>query len=338
MEKYRKILLLSLKIGIGSSIAIYIAQFMHLDYAVSAGTITLLTLMTSKLETIKLSVCRLATFTITLLIAWLFFSKVSSIWVTYGLLLFVVVLISEVFEWRATISVNAVIAAHLVTNQDFSDNAVWNEFLLVLIGIIIAIILNLFFANYTHKRELTAHMRYTENKLQLILKKLAAYLSNNQTEQNIWNDIYALEKQIQNYVQDAYEYQDNTFPSHPEYYIFYFEMRYEQCRVLHNIYAEIEKINNIPTQADMVSEYLLYLTDYVIEINNPNQQLEKLNKILTKLKNDELPKTRDEFENRAKLYHIIMNIEDFLMYKAKFVSGLNDLQMKKYWKIPKEKE
>ncbi len=69
MEKFRKILLLSFKIGIGSSVAIYIAQSMHLDYAVSAGTITLLTLMTSKWETIKLSVCRLATFTITLLTA-----------------------------------------------------------------------------------------------------------------------------------------------------------------------------------------------------------------------------------------------------------------------------
>jgi Predicted membrane protein len=337
MEKFRKILLLSFKIGIGSSVAIYIAQSMHLDYAVSAGTITLLTLMTSKWETIKLSVCRLATFTITLLTAWLFFSKASSIWVAYGFLLFFVVLIAEVFEWRATISVNAVIAAHLVTNQDFSDNAVWNEFLLVLIGIIIAIVLNLFYANYTHKREITAHMRYTENKLQSILGKLAAHLSNKQTEQDIGNDINALEKQIQNYIQDAYEYQDNTFPSHPEYYIFYFEMRYEQCRILHNVYCEIEKINSMPAQADMVSEYLLYLTDYVIEINNPDQQIEKLNKIFTKLKHEELPKTGDEFENRAKLYHIILDIEDFLMYKAKFVNKLDNLQMKKYWKVPGKK-
>lgn len=38
-HRLRKILLLSLKIGVGSSLAIYLARRMALDYAVSAGTI-----------------------------------------------------------------------------------------------------------------------------------------------------------------------------------------------------------------------------------------------------------------------------------------------------------
>jgi hypothetical protein len=50
MNRYRKIILLSLKIGIGSSLALYLAEYLGLDYVVSAGTITLLTLMTSKWE------------------------------------------------------------------------------------------------------------------------------------------------------------------------------------------------------------------------------------------------------------------------------------------------
>ena len=76
MNRYRKIILLSLKIGIGSSLALYLAEYLGLDYVVSAGTITLLTLMTSKWETVKLAVCRLATFTMTILIAWMIFSHV----------------------------------------------------------------------------------------------------------------------------------------------------------------------------------------------------------------------------------------------------------------------
>lgn len=46
METYRKNLLLAMKIGVGSSIAIFIAQSLHLQYAASAGTVALLTLMT----------------------------------------------------------------------------------------------------------------------------------------------------------------------------------------------------------------------------------------------------------------------------------------------------
>ena len=54
MNRYRKIILLSLKIGIGSSLSLYTAQKLGLNYAVSAGTITLLSLMNSKWETIRL--------------------------------------------------------------------------------------------------------------------------------------------------------------------------------------------------------------------------------------------------------------------------------------------
>lgn len=55
MNRYRKIILLSLKIGIGSSLSLYTAQELGLNYAVSAGTVTLLSLMNSKWETIRLS-------------------------------------------------------------------------------------------------------------------------------------------------------------------------------------------------------------------------------------------------------------------------------------------
>ena len=60
MNRYRKIILLSLKIGIGSSLSLYTAQKLGLNYAVSAGTITLLSLMNSKWETIRLSGSRIA--------------------------------------------------------------------------------------------------------------------------------------------------------------------------------------------------------------------------------------------------------------------------------------
>lgn len=331
MEKYRKTLLLALKIGIGSSIAIYTAQAMHLDYSVSAGTVTLLTLMTSKWETVKLSLARLVTFIITLLMAWAIFSHINSTWIAYGLLLTLVVFIAETLGWRATISVNSVASAHLLTNQDFSAAAIWNEFLLVLIGIVLAMILNLFHANLPHKRKIVSDMRDTENKLQSILKELAAYLSGKEMRQDVWEDIFALENQLQEHIRSASEYQNNTFQSHPEYYISYFEMRYEQCRVLRSLHDELAKIRTMPKQAEVIAEYMLYLAEYVIEINHPTQQIARLDEIIADMRNEELPKSRDEFENRAMLYHILMDIQDFLAHKEDFVCRLNQAQLTRYW-------
>lgn len=339
METFKKLSLLALKISIGSSLAIYIAQSFHLQYPISAGTITLLTLLTSKWGTVKLSAFRLITFLITIVIGWFVFANIHSTWIAYGILVLIIVFVAELFGWRATISVNAVIGAHLVGHQEFSNAAIWNEFLLVLIGIVIAILLNLFHANDSHKKQIIANMRSAEHSLQLIVGELAAYLSNKDMQRNVWNDLSALEKQLKDDIREAYEYQDNTFHSHPEYYISYFEMRYEQCQVLHNLHYEMKRIRTMPKQAKVIAEYMIYLTDYVIEINSPEKQIEELHNVFVSMTKEELPKTREEFESRALLYHIMMDIEEFLSYKAKFVKNLDEEQLKTYWnKDPAEKE
>ncbi len=50
------------------------------------------------------------------------------------------------------------------------------------------------------------------------------------------------------------------------------------------------------------------------------------------MKKEELPKSREEFENRAILYHILMDMEEFLVYKQRFVRSLDERQKKLYWK------
>lgn len=332
MGRYRKMLLLSLKIGVGTCAAIYIAQLMDLEYPVSIGTVTLLTLMETRWETLKLSVNRLITLFMTLVLSWLIFWHIRNIPLSYGMVLCLVVLLAENFGWRTTVSVNALVVSHLIMLDDFSIKAIRNEFWLVMIGIIIAIILNLFNLTLTHKRQIMANIRYTEKQLRMIMEELAGYLSGQEMSQSVWDDICDLEKQIEEFINDADEYRQNTFRSHPEYYMNYFEMRNEQCRILNNLHYEMKKIRSMPKQAEVVSEYLKYLMDYVTETNIPDPQIEKLKGIFEDMRKEELPETVEEFENRAMLYHILMDIEDFLFYNERFVEGLDAKQMKAYWK------
>lgn len=59
-----------------------------------------------------------------------------------------------------------VIAAHLVANQNFSDAAIRNEFLLI--GIVFAIVFNLFHANAGHEKHIITNMKVIESRLQII--------------------------------------------------------------------------------------------------------------------------------------------------------------------------
>ena len=249
----------------------------------------------------------------------------------WGMFIFIVVFISESLGWRATISVNSVVGAHLLVSRDFSFRSVCNEMILVLIGITAALLLNLFHDYQSTKKDLVRNMRYTENQLQMVMGGLAAYLSDREMEYNVWDKICNLEKCLQGFIKDAYEYQSNTFYSHPGYYIDYFEMRQNQCHVLHNLHYEMKKIRSIPKQAKITADYMLYLTDFVIEKNTPVKQIEKLDEIFLQMKKEELPVTREEFESRAILYHILMDLEEFLIFKQRFVNGLNERQKKEYW-------
>lgn len=337
MEKYRKILILSLKIGIGCCATFHLAEYLNLDYAISAGTITLLTLMTTKWETLHLSAWRIVTFLFTLLLAWLLYPHIEASWIAYGILLTILVFVCEILDLRSTISVNAVIAAHLLTQREHINQAVINEFFLVLIGIILAIVFNLFHMNRSHRRHIVANISLVENRLQMLMGALAAYLSNKQMERDVWADIVSLEHDIQNCVKEAYEYQNNTFRSHPEYYIAYFEMRYNQCQILHNLHYEMQKIRTTPEQAHIIADYMLYMADFIQEKNYPEQQIQKLEEIMAAFRESALPENREEFESRALLYHIMMDLEDFLKFKSRFISELDSEQLHIYWHNASEK-
>lgn len=327
----KKMLILAIKIAVGTSVAMFIAQMLHLQNAGSAGTIALLTIVTTKWETVRLTFARIVTFAISVLLVMLIFSSFSIPWLGFGVYIFFVVLICEFLGWKSTISVNSVIGTHFLVAQDFSPEFVANEFLLVLIGTVVAFAVNLFSHNKNRQKKLVANISYVESQLQMIFRELAAYLLQ-QKKVDVWDDIRNLEARLKNLVVDAYEYEGNTFRTHTGYYMSYFEMRLEQCNVLHDLHYELKKIRSHTIQAEQVAEYMLYLVDYVHEMNSPEEQIKYLEVMVEDMQNQPLPVTRDEFETRAILYHILTELEAFLVHKKRFVNALDDKQRKLYWK------
>lgn len=330
--KLGKILLLSAKIGIGASVAIYIAELLNLQYATSAGIITLLTLTTTRWGTFRLSLQRLITYVVSVGVCWVIFSIIPSMWIEYGIFLFLIVLMTEWLGWRSTLSVNAVIGTHFLTTQDFTLGFAINEFLLVVIGISIAIILNLFHINSTHENGIIRSMRHVEHEMKKILEEVAGYLMQKSTGDHAWDDVVRLEKELEEYVELASEYHHNTFQTHQDYYVAYFEMRMKQCGALHNLHSEMRRMRQMPTQAHIVADFIMDISQYVTEMNDPKKQIEELEHTLEQLRNEPLPETHEEFENRAELYHVLMDLEEFLLYKKRFLEEINETQFRVYWK------
>lgn len=331
-KKLGNMLLNAFKIGFGSSLAIFIASALELEYAITAGSIALLTIVTTKWGTLKLSLVRIITFFISAVLCGIVFTHVPSQWVAYGIFTFFIVIMCDCIGWKSAISVNALVGMHFLSHMDeFSYEFIINEFLLLVIGVSISIVLNLFHAYKFEEQHLIRNMRAVEKDLAETLVEIAEYLENHMKGKEVWKDVERLEKAIEYFIQEARDYQDNTFHSHPGYYIDYFKMRRDQCKIMQNLHKEMKAIKSLPKQAQKVAEYVRYLSDYVVEKNEPVEQLTKLNFLVEEMKKEELPKTREEFESRALLYHTLMDLEDFLNCKTRFIENLDDTRRKLYW-------
>lgn len=51
-----------------------------------------------------------------------------------------------------------------------------------------------------------------------------------------------------------------------------------------NLHNELRRIRSRPKQAQIIAEYLLYVADYVVEINSPEKQLGRLHEIFADMK------------------------------------------------------
>lgn len=320
--KIKRTAIQATKIMIGSSCAMLIAMALDLQFATSAAIVALLTIVTTKLETLRLSVYRIISFVIATVLAYIIFSLVSNIWVAYGIYIFLVVFASELAGWKATISVNAVIGTHYLTTHDFSIDFIVNEFLIVLIGISFAIVLNFYSRNNNSEKRLEGTMLYVEAKMQEIIGELAKYLKSEQMERNVWEETRNLEKELEHFIQLSCAYSNNTFKKDGNYFEKYFEMRLMQLSVLHNLHYEMRKIRLMPKESIIVADYILSMKEHVVELNDPTKQMEELEKTLAVMLKKDLPKTVEEFEGRAMLYHVFMDLEEFLMHKKRFFENV----------------
>ena len=328
--RIRQWLIIAAKIAVGSSAAILIADLLSLDHSASAGIVALLTLMTTKWETLRLSVLRLISFVITMIIGAAVFYLVNIDWLSYGIFIFFLIFITYALGWVSTISVNAVIGTHLLLDGHFGTADVFNEFMLVMIGIILAIVLNMFHDYRHQKKTITANMRAIEGKMQKIMRELADFLVNDEPELGKREEFEALDREIEACIAESMDYQDNTYHSHPAYYIDYFRMRQSQCHIIFNLHDELERIKTLPARAGEVSEYMYYVADNIVEFADPVPQLARAQELFEKMRSDALPGSPDEFESRALLYHILSDLEEFLRFKQRFISELTPEQIKEY--------
>lgn len=307
-------LIKTLKIAIGSMLAIIIAQALNVAYSTSAGVIALLSIQNTKKETIYVALKRGGSFFLAIFIAIITFSLLGYSPISFGIFLLFFVTISYKLDLGDGISINAVLMTHLLVEKSISFSWIINEAELFVIGSSIGIVLNLYMPS--SKAVVVEFQRKVEEKSRRILENISRKINGEKIQEE--EDINQLFKILKTAKKKAYENMNNTFAGDTQYYIDYIDMRKSQTKILKKIYGNLELLTMVPNQGKRISEFILRISETYHEHNNGKKLLKQLNELKIHMKNEPLPKDRDEFENRAILFVVLSDLERFLELKVEF--------------------
>lgn len=317
------------KIAFGSVAAIWLANALGLHYSASAGIITLLTIQDTARETIAITVKRILAFLLAVILAYAVFHTAGYRVISFGIFLFLFAVCCKPLHLSNAVSSNAVLVTHYLAEADMSASQIGNEALLLCIGAGIGTLLNLYMPGKA--KEIRAMQRTLEEDMRKVLFRMSEYLLREDRSDytgacfdKLFSDVSAGKKQ-------AFAYMNNTFFQESEYFIDYMNMRGQQCAVLQEIYKKIIGIRTVPSQTEQISAFIHEIGVSFAEYNNAKELLEKLSVLLLQMKDSPLPVTREEFEDRALLYSILMDLEYFLQLKKDFADALTKEQARKYW-------
>ena len=162
------------KLILATCLACFLAYFLNLSSAVSAGIIALLSLSDTRRSTIKLAKNRLFSTLLALPIGAIAFQLTGyHIW-SFGLYLAIYVPIAYKFGWEIGIPPSSVLVSHLLIQESTSPALLLNGLLLFLIGTSFALLVNLYMPS--RQKEIQQYHTLVEEKFKDVLLRFAYYL------------------------------------------------------------------------------------------------------------------------------------------------------------------
>lgn len=318
----------SLKYTVGALLAIFLAQKLGLSYAPSAGIITLLSIQETKKETLFTAGKRLFAFLSAILIATVTFLLLSYTLPSFAVYLLLFVFACSVVSLPESIAVCSVLVIHVWEAQRITWDVLLNEFLLILIGAGIGVLINLLLPKRLH--QVIQHQNMIDDLFRNILEELSQALL--KTPSPSLSGLKDLKSSLKEATLSAKKASGNALVEDISYYERYIEMRKNQYAVLERIDLNLRRLRHMTEQAEMLSLFIKSIAKSFHECNNAERFLQQSSNMHAFYREQPLPQTREEFESRAILFQILMDMEHFLMLKKTFADSLTTEEMKKFWK------
>lgn len=311
-----KIGLRTVKTAVSATLSMIVAGSFGLLYPASAGIISVLSVTNTKKTSLQTGFYRLLSLALATVIAYFCFMFLGFNALAFGGYLLLFIPAAVYFKLSEGIVVSSVLVTQYLIEKDLSWSIIGNEFLLMTIGVGFALLMNAYMPDA--EKRLKEDQEVIETMFRKILNNMAAYLNLHGKARDLFeqcNDLQAFIRTGENWARNDAE---NQLISSNHYYIDYFTMRRLQSNHLKDMLRILEKITVEPEQVENLQKVLLYTAETFAENNDGQEILEKINQVYDAYRKKELPKTREEFENRAQLFQLLQVFQSFIEIKAEF--------------------
>lgn len=313
--KFKNILFNTVKITAASIISIMAAFALGLEFYVSAGIVTILSIQPTKKETLKTAICRLLAFLCALLIAAVCFGVLGITVQAFFVYLFVFIGVCLIFRWNSAMAMNSVLISHFLSVGNMSPKMIFNEVLIFVLGVGLGIFANMHLSK--DKFAIEELREATDNQIKKILSRMSErILTHDLSDYNgeCFEKLMDVLHKAQAMADTNYKNQfgDDVFDRE------YLKMREKQCQILFEMYKNVKKLNTSPVQAKSISDFLKKISEEYHKDNTVDDLLVRFYEIDGAMKAEPLPVTRDEFEDRARLFSVLGLMEEFLKIKEVF--------------------
>lgn len=304
------------KTGVGTVIAMIIAKELGLSYWVSAGIITILSIQSTKRESLRIAFKRIESVIVALIISSILFLTLGFNSVVFGIYLLIFIPLTVRMKVTDGIVVSSVLVTHLLIEKQVNTYWILNELGLMLVGVLVALALN----SYMPKNEekIKEDIDYISEKIKEIFMDMAYSLRTHSVSINQQRLFNELENRLCIAKKRANDNFNNYLFSDVRYYVNYIEMREVQFQILEYMREHFSRISITVKQTELVANFTEEVASVIGKEVNANILINRLNRLRKDLSEQELPVTREEFENRAMLFQFLNDLEFFIETKKRF--------------------
>lgn len=324
----KKIGMRTIKTAVGATIAIILANFFGLKYALSAGVITILSVQNTKRKSVEIAWSRFNSTCLALMISGILFSLIGFNAFAFGLYLLIFIPLAVSYKLSDGIVMSSVLVTHLLGEGYISLSLIANEFFLVIIGAGIAILFNLYMPKMQPR--IKEDQAKIEDQFRIVLLCLAGTTSSQSVAIDEEFLFQTLGEMLLKARDRAMLHKENYLLDEMTYYVQYMDMRFMQYQVLLSMRQTLGKVVMTVEQSSLIADLTEHIAFNLHEYNPAEDLIQMTQDVLTQCRNQELPKTREEFENRALLFQYLNDLQYLLEIKCHFVRNLTEQQRLKF--------